>query len=190
MEDSYISRRAFLKKFAILSMLSAGGVRCVPKPEYGAPPVAEPLYGVEPIVITEEPDIMVEYGVEPVPVYGVEPVELTQLYQMTYLDENGAEKTLYGSTSVPTSTRFIIYFSTTMDESSQNAVSLGDVDGNAVQFELAWLREQTTLEVTPGAELQYATQYILEVGPEAKNSLGEALQLTGSERAEFTTVES
>ncbi len=179
MEDSRISRRAFLKKFAVLSMLSVGGVRCTAQPEYGAPP----------IVITVEPDLNIEYGVIAVPEYGAPPVELNELYQMTYLDENGTEKTLYGSAIVPTSTRFIIYFSTTMDESSQNAVSLSDVDGNAVQFELAWLREQTTLEIIPDAELQYATQYILEVGPEAKNSLGQALQLTGTERAEFTTVE-
>ncbi len=199
MEDSRISRRAFLKKFAILSMLSVGGVRCTAEPEYGAPPISEPEYGV-PVVISEEPDIMVEYGVEPIVIteepdlileYGVMIVEPNQIEQMTYLDGNGTEKVLYGSTIVPINTQFTIYFGMAMDESSQDAVSLSDAGGNAVHFKALWLREQTALQITPGVELQYATQYILEVGAEAKNTLGEAILLTGSStRAEFTTVES
>ncbi len=182
MEDSRISRRAFLKKFAILSMLSVGGVRCTVEPEYGAPPISEPEYGV-PIVITEEPDLILEYGVMI--------VEPNQIEQMTYLDGNGTEKVLYGSTIVPTNTQFTISFGMAMDESSQDAVLLSDAEGNAVHFKALWLREQTALQITPGVELQYATQYILEVGAEAKNTLGEAILLTGSStRAEFTTVES
>ena len=166
MEDSRISRRAFLKKFVILSMLSVAE-GCMPEPQ--------PEYGVEPL---------------PEPEYGMEPVALNQVSQITYLDENGGEKALYESADVPTSAQFIIHFSDSMDKSSQSAVLLRDMNNNAPGFESSWSLGETALRIIPRAILQYATRYTLEVGEGAKTLRGEPLQLTGAERAEFTTVES
>jgi hypothetical protein len=167
MEDSRIGRRAFLKKFVILSMLSVAE-GCLPEPQ--------PIYGALEIVTV-------------VPEYGVEPIDMSpQVSQMTYLGESGGENTLYGGTDIPINTQFIIYFVHSMDPSSQDAAVLSDADGNAVGFESSWL-DNATLKIIPDATLQYATQYALEIGEEAKNVRGEPLQLTGSGRAEFTTVE-
>ncbi|MCP4543164.1 MAG: Ig-like domain-containing protein [Chloroflexi bacterium] len=192
MEDSHISRRAFLKKFVILSMLSVAE-GCLPEaqPEYGVEvtevhtaPVPEPVYGVEPMPVPE-------YGVEPVPMpeYGVEPVEtLTQVSQMTYLDENGVENVLYGSTDVPINAQFIISFVYAMDPSSQDAVTLSDADNSAVGFESSWSSE-TALKIIPDVALRHGTHYTLAVSEEAKNLGGLPLQFIGTERAEFTTIE-
>jgi hypothetical protein len=205
MEDSTISRRAFLKKFVVLGMCSVGGVRCLPRvepvygvtvtepwpvPEYGAPPLVPteplevPVYGVE-------PTFMPEYGVEPVPqpLYGVEPPPIPQVDGMSYLDKDGIERPLMGSTDVPTTAQFTIYFAHSMAESTQDAISLRDADGNAVDFEASWLGEQIALRLTPTTALHPATRYILEVSDEAKNTQGDSIRLTGSERVEFTTQE-
>jgi hypothetical protein len=191
MEDSTISRRAFLKKFVILGMFSMGGVRCLPyaQPEYGAPPLepTEPMwmpeYGVEPIPVPE-------YGAEPVPqpLYGVEPPPIPQVDGMSYLDKDGIAQPLRGNTDVPTTAQFIITFAHPMAESTQDAVSLYDAEGNAVDLEASWQSGQL-LQITPTTALQRATRYILEVSDEAKNTQGDSLRPTGSERADFTTEE-
>lgn len=166
MDNLHISRRAFLKKFVILSMLSVAE-GCFPQPQ--------PEYGAEPF---------------PIPEYGIEPVDLLpQASQMMYLDENGVENELYGSTDVPINTQFIIYFVHPMTPSSQDAIVLSDADNNVVDFESSWLN-QAALKVIPDAALQYATQYTLEIGEGVRDFRGEPLRFTGSERAEFTTVES
>ena len=166
MDDSRINRRAFLKKFVILSMLSVAE-GCLPEPQ--------PEYGVEPL---------------PMPEYGMEPIDLLpQASQMMYLDESGVENVLYGSTDVPVNAQFIIYFVHPMDPSSQDAIVLSDADNNVVDFESLWLNE-AALKIIPDAALRYATQYILEIGEGAEDFRGEPLQLTGSGRAEFTTLES
>lgn len=162
-EGERISRREFLKWFAVLSVTSVGGVGCVCVP-------------------------VVMYGPPPEPEYGPLPVEGPVVNRITYLDKEGDEKTLQGSTDVPPSAQFFIYFSVSMDESSQGAVSFGNVEGEGVSFETQWLQEDT-LEVVLTVELEPGAEYVLEVGEGAESAYGEPLLLTGIARAEFTVAE-
>lgn len=177
-EDSRISRREFLKWFAVLSISSAGGVGCVcvPLVLYGPPP--EPEYGPPPA--TDIP-ITVEYGVPP--------VEPPVVSRVTYLEKDESEKLLHGSTEVPTNAQFVIYFSDLMVESSQDAVSLSEAEGDAASFETVWLQEDT-LKIALTVELQPGTEYVLEIGAGAESVHGEPLRLTEMARAQFTTAES
>jgi hypothetical protein len=161
--DSWISRREFLKRFAILSIASAGGLGCVCVP-------------------------VVVYGPPPEPEYGPPPVEGPLVRRMTYLAEDGSEIDLYGSMGVSLNAQFLIYFSAAMTEASQNAVSLSDADGGAVSFEPLW-SQMDILKVVPAAELQPGTRYILEVGGGAEGAQGDPFQWTESARAEFLTAE-
>jgi hypothetical protein len=180
-EELTISRREFLKRFAVISIASAGGVGCLclPVVEYGPPP--EPEYGPPPNV---------EYGPPPVPEYGPPPVPDCVVDRMAYSKRDEDEEPLYGSTDVPTDAQFTIYFSNPMDESSQDAVSLSRAGGQVVGLgERLWVREDA-LKVAPADELKPATEYVLEVGQGAENVHGEPLQLTDSARAEFATATS
>lgn len=176
-EEKRISRREFLKWFAVLSITSAGGVGCVcvPVALYGPPP--EPEYGPPPA--TDIP-IVVEYGPPP--------VESPVVNRITYIEKDGSEKMLHGSTDVPTNAQLVIYFSDLMTEQSQSAVTLSDIEGDDVGFETAWL-QQDALKIVLTVELQPGTEYILEIGSGAESVHGESLRMTEMARAEFTTVE-
>jgi hypothetical protein len=190
-EDKKISRREFLKWFAALSITSAGGVGCVcvPMTLYGPPP--EPEYGPPPVT---EPPIVVEYGPPPVtdpPIvveYGPPPVESPVVHAMTYVGADGSEEVLHGSTDVPPTAQLVIYFSGAMVESSEDAVSLSDIEGGGVGFETEWLHDDV-LRVVLTVELQPGTDYVLEVGEGAESVEGDPLLLTDAARAEFTTAE-
>lgn len=215
-EDTKISRREFLKWFAALSIASAGGVGCLcvpvalygppPEPEYGPPPVtAQPEYGAP---VVTDPPIVVEYGPPavtstavapeygPPPVtdtpiaveYGPPPVESAMVLGIMYVDADGVEQVLHGSSDVPPSTQFVIYFSVAMTASSQDAVSLSDVAGEGVGFETEWVREDV-LKVVLDVQLQPGADYVLEVGEGAESVEGDPLVLTETARAEFTTAE-
>jgi hypothetical protein len=174
-EEKRISRREFLKWFAVLSITSAGGVGCVcvpvavygPEPEYGPPPATAIPIAVE---------------------YGPPPVESPVVNRMTYIEKDGSEKTLHGSTDVPTNAQFVIYFSDLMIEQSQSAVTLSNIEGNDVSFETEWLQEDA-LKIVLTLDLQPGTEYVLEVGSDAESIHGESLRVTDMARAEFTTVE-
>jgi hypothetical protein len=161
-EDSRISRREFLKWFAVISITSAGGVGCACVP-------------------------VVVYGPPPEPEYGPPPVERPVVNEMTYIEKDGSEKPLQGSPDVPTSAQFVIYFSDLMTESSQSAVALSDAEGNAAGFETVWLQEDA-LKIVLTVELHSGTEYVLEIGTGAESVHGEPLQLTEMARAEFTTA--
>lgn len=162
-KDSRISRREFLKWFAVISLTSAGGVGCACVP-------------------------VVLYGPPPEPEYGPPPVENPVVTGMAYIEKDGSEKTLHGSTDVPTDAQFVIYFSDLMAEPSQNAVSLNEAVGDAAEFETVWLQEDA-LKIVLTTELQPGTEYVLEIGAGAESVHGEPLQLTEMARAEFTTAE-
>lgn len=176
-EEKRISRREFLKWFAVLSITSAGGVGCVcvPVALYGPPP--EPEYGPPPA--TDIP-IAVEYGPPP--------VESPVVSRMTFVEKDGSEKVLHGSTDVPTNAQFMIYFSDLMTALSQSAVTLSNIEGDDVSFETAWLQEDA-LKIVLTMDLQPGTEYILEVGADAESIHGESLRVTEMARAEFTTAE-
>ena len=176
-EDSRISRREFLKWFAVLSITSAGGVGCVcvPVALYGPPP--EPEYGPPPA--TDIP-IVVEYGPPP--------VESPVVNRITYVKKDGSEEVLHGSTDVPTNAQFVIYFSDLMVEQSQDAVIFSDIAGDDVGFETTWL-QQEALKVVLTVELQPSTEYVLEIGADAESVHGESLRVTDWARAEFSTAE-
>jgi hypothetical protein len=158
-EEKRISRREFLKWFAVISITSVGGVGCACVP-------------------------VVVYGPPPEPEYGPPPVENPVVTGMAYIEKDGSEKTLHGSTDVPTDAQFVIYFSELMAESSQSAVSLS----NAVSFETVWLQEDA-LKIVLTMDLRPNTEYVLEIGAGAESVHGEPLRLTEMARAEFTTAE-
>jgi hypothetical protein len=107
---------------------------------------------------------------------------------MTFVEKDGSEKVLHGSTDVPTNAQFVIYFSDLMTASSQNAVTLSNIEGDDVSFETAWLQEDA-LKIVLTMDLQSGTEYILEVGADAESIHGESLRVTEMARAEFTTAE-
>ena len=131
--------------------------------------------------------------VQEVPIYGatvIVTITVPEVERITYLKEDNVQAILNGSKHVPTDAQFQIVFSDTMDESSHNAVLLTGPDEKAIRFQPTWSSEQAELVIVPEARLQYATQYTLEVGKEAKSSAGILIELTETARAEFTTAQS
>jgi Big-like domain-containing protein len=159
LSDNEYSRRAFLKKFALLSAgslsLSAITLAC-----YG------PVYG-------------------PAPSNFIQPT-VTAMY---FTGSQSNLILLQGSQDVPVHTTFLIEFSKAMNASAPNTVYFSDSDNNTVPYTKAWKDSSAySLAVTPSADLRQDAGYTIRMGADAADTDGNQINLDGNATAVFKTV--
>lgn len=164
------SRRAFLKKFAMLSsasMLMGIGIGC------SSPNGTAPVYG-------------------PVAVYGPQPVGSTTVTGIYFVDSQSTQALLQGSQAVPVHTQFMINFSADVNMASvADAITFVDSGNNAVACSKAWDTtnfQNRTINVIPASDLSHGTSYALGVGAGATDSNGSSISVTNDATADFKTI--
>ncbi len=157
------SRRAFLQKFAALS-------------------VAPLLAGLLPSCSSPR---------ETMAAYGPPPAGSTTVTGIFFLDAQTNQVSLSGSSAVPVHTQFVINFSDDMNmDSVAAAISFVDAAQNEIPCAKIWdttNAQQRTISVTPDSDLAHTATYTLSVKQWALDSSGYTLSATADATAHFTT---